>query len=452
MSEVRVGIVADDLTGATTVAACLAAKGVENVVVVSASCSEALGSCIPAVVLSTDSRALSPDDARSRVTDATRRLKESGATLFSKRIDTTLRGGIGYEIDAMLDALSGDHVAIVVPSMPGSRRIMVGGFSIIDSVLLTDTAVARDVRTPVTQPHVPTLIQAQSSHKVAEFHIDDVCAGSELLAKKLLASRNQGTRIFVVDAINDEDVNVVAQAVTGLAWDVVGVDPGPLTTAYALANGIRTAPPEAKASLRAGIALDSPGTVVVVAGSATGVTREQIAELVSQNGTFVLDVAVAPMIAGGKRYDDEYAKVMRRLEGILANDAPKVIVVVLHSSLTGELVDMNSVEDCFGIERGTGPSRLATSLGKLGSLVMRRVGESLAGVYLTGGDIMISTVRAMEAEGISLEGYVIPQSDQGHLVGGPFDDLPVVGKGGLTGDKMTAAYIVNRIFDERKVA
>lgn len=57
-----------------------------------------------------------------------------GVRYFSKRIDTTLRGGIGTEIKAMMDVVGGDAVAVVVPSMPQSRRIVVGGFSVIDGI------------------------------------------------------------------------------------------------------------------------------------------------------------------------------------------------------------------------------------------------------------------------------------------------------------------------------
>ena len=72
-----------------------------------------------------------------------------GVKYFSKRIDTTLRGGVGVEIDAMLDQLNEDTIAVVVPAMPQSRRILVGGYSVIDGVALINTPVAQDVRTPV---------------------------------------------------------------------------------------------------------------------------------------------------------------------------------------------------------------------------------------------------------------------------------------------------------------
>lgn len=63
---------------------------------------------------------------------------------------------------------------------------------------------------------------------------------------------------------------------------------------------------------------------------------------------------------------------------------------------------------------------------------------------------MVGGCRALDAHGIRLVDYVIPQADQGVILGGPFDSVPVIGKGGLTGGPMTAVQCVNRIFDERK--
>ena len=50
-------------------------------------------------------------------------------------------------------------------------------------------------------------------------------------------------------------------------------------------------------------------------------------------------------------------------------------------------------------------------------------------------------------ECIEVMDYVIPQTDVGRLVG-KYDGLPVVGKGGLTGNDNTACDIVERLFKE----
>ena len=103
------------------------------------------------LISSSNSRPLPANEAYDKVKSATIALKKMGVEYFSKRIDTTLRGGVGVEIDAMLDQMKEGTVAVVVPAMPQSRRILVGGYSVIDGVALINTPVAQDVRTPVKE-------------------------------------------------------------------------------------------------------------------------------------------------------------------------------------------------------------------------------------------------------------------------------------------------------------
>lgn len=93
-----------------------------------------------------------------------------GVKYFSKRIDTTLRGGVGVEVDAMLDQLNEDTVAVVVPAMPQSRRILVGGYSVIDGVALINTPVAQDVRTPVKENYYQDFLQARPEERSDWLH------------------------------------------------------------------------------------------------------------------------------------------------------------------------------------------------------------------------------------------------------------------------------------------
>ena len=80
--------------------------------------------------------------------------------------------------------------------------------------------------------------------------------------------------------------------------------------------------------------------------------------------------------------------------------------------------------------------------------VIERVGrEKIAGLYTTGGDTMVNVCHQLGVECIEVLDYVIPQTDIGRLVGS-YDGLPIVGKGGLTGNDHTACDIVDRLFRE----
>ena len=75
------------------------------------------------MVVSSDSRPLPKSEAQHKVSAAVKQLQARGAHYFTKRIDTTLRGGIGFEIDAMLEQLPQETVAVVVPAMPRSHGV-----------------------------------------------------------------------------------------------------------------------------------------------------------------------------------------------------------------------------------------------------------------------------------------------------------------------------------------
>ena len=162
-----IGAVADDLTGATTTGVLLARSKARTAVFFNEEAAEREGEAetLDAILVSSNSRALPAEEAYEKVSSATQALKRMGVRYFSKRIDTTLRGGIGTEIKAMMDVVGGDAVAVVVPSMPQSRRIVVGGFSVIDGIALTKTPVAQDVRTPVHESYVPQLLSRQTGDR-----------------------------------------------------------------------------------------------------------------------------------------------------------------------------------------------------------------------------------------------------------------------------------------------
>lgn len=450
-----IGIVADDLTGATTVGALIAREGVQATVLFDQTDIAASEfSDNSAMIVSTDSRALDPELAFQRVALATEALKAKGVNLFSKRIDTTLRGGIGYEVEGMLSKLGEDYLAIVVPSMPQSRRVVIEGFSLIDSLLLSRTDVAQDVRTPVRESHVPTLLGQQFTRKIEHVDIRTIMKGKQAIKHDLVEERLDGAKVFVMDAITLDDIDQIAQSVMDLGWKVVCVDPGPFTERMAVRSGaIQPAPIPDRQSCCDGEYRD--GTVVVVAGSATTVTHNQIGAVLELPGTVSVAPNVLAMLASDTSvYEDECQHILGEVRALMNTDpAPDVLVFALNTVYQGVRTPVETMESVSGLKGQQVSNQLTLRFGKLARRVLDVVGkDTCAGVYLTGGDVMVNSMRAFGAKGITLVDYVIPQVDQGVIAGGPYEGLPVVCKGGLTGDETTAVDSVNRIFHERKHA
>ncbi len=442
-----IGAVADDLTGATTTGVLLARSHAKTAVFFNEEAAiRAEGSSgMDAILISSNSRPLPPDEAYSKVKEATIALKQMGVQFFSKRIDTTCRGGIGFEIDAMLDQLSEDAVAVVVPAMPQSRRILVGGFSVIDGVALVRTPVAQDVRTPVRENYIPSLLASQTKRKVDLISLEHVLDGHEAIERAMRESIEKGAGVIVVDGITIEDVEEIARATVALNRTVLAVDPGPFTAKLAYvreqigieqANVSKEPPVEGK-------------TVLICAGSATPVTKRQMEVLCEEEGDKVLHIEVDPvkLIDGGKTAYAETDRAIEQAEKYFRNGTvPKAIL--FETALHGSLLNLEDEERKRGYENGEAANRINGGLGIIIAELLRKEGtEKIAALYCTGGDTMVYVCRALGVECLQVVDYVIPQTDLSRLVGA-YDGLPVVGKGGLTGNDHTAVDIVNRLLKE----
>lgn len=440
-----IGTVADDLTGATTTGVLLARSKARTAVffnVEAASNADAVNER-DAIIISSNSRPLPANEAYEKVKDATIALKNMGVKYFQKRTDTTMRGGIGIEIDAMLDQLSEDTVAVVVPAMPQSKRILVGGYSIIDGVALINTPVAQDVRTPVTENFIPRLLQGQTKRKVGLVTLDKVLGGDTEIAKALADERANGCQVIVVDAITLEDIENIAQACISLNWDVVTVDPGPFTSKLAYHRNLigieePNLPPDGK---------NIDGTVLIAAGSATPITKKQMEVLCRDPRHVRISVDPVALIEGGSKALGEADRAVNEAVTYLSSEVPPR-AILFETALHGELLDLDAEDNKRHYAQGMSAERINSGLGVIVAGVLEKTErEKIVGLYTTGGDTMVHVCRQLGVECIEVLDYVIPQTDIGRLVGG-YDKLPVVGKGGLTGNENTACDIVDRLFRE----
>ncbi|MEH7416644.1 four-carbon acid sugar kinase family protein [Neobacillus drentensis] len=439
----KIGIVADDLTGATTVGVLLARAGISTAAFFDEQSLDNDKGHL-AMVLSSDSRAMKKEAAQQKVKSAVIALKEKGAIHFSKRIDTTLRGGIGFEVDAMLEELASDTIAVMVPAMPQSRRVVVGGYSIIDGVALSKTPVANDVRTPITESHVPTLMALQTKHQIGLVSLGALLAGNETLKQTLQNEREKGARVIIVDAISIEDVDAIAVAVNDLNWNVLAVDPGPFTEKLATVKGYSAENHEITCGEISEEEIN--GTVIAVAGSATPVTKVQLKALSAKRWACQIPVSAESLIDTVNTAPFEVKRAVDETLRTVQGQKPNVLL--LETALTCNVLNLRAKEEEFNLQPGQAANNINNGLGEIVAEVLNSDLQDVRGIYMTGGDTMVNVLNVLGAKGIELIDYVIPQADLGRIIGGKYDGLVVVGKGGLTGAEDTAISIVKRICKE----
>jgi len=188
-------------------------------------------------------------------------------------------------------------------------------------------------------------------------------------------------------------------------------------------------------------------TVLIAAGSATPVTKKQMEVLCEDPRHVRISVDPVALIEGGDRaLDEAFKAVHKAIDYLRSEDQPRAIL--FETALHGPLLNLEEEDNKRHYAHGMSADRINAGLGMIIAQILENEGrEKIAGLYTTGGDTMVNVCGQLGVECIEVLDYVIPQTDIGRLVGS-YDGLPIVGKGGLTGNDHTACDIVTRLFKE----
>ncbi|MCW5891932.1 MAG: four-carbon acid sugar kinase family protein [bacterium] len=204
-------VLADDLTGACDVGAeLLPWRG--GVAVVWAG--EGGGTPPPQAlaVRNTQSRTLAPALAAARVHAALAPAGGFGGIVL-KKIDTGLRGVLGAELDAAMDAL-GAGEAFVLPAIPEVGRTTEGGRQMIAGVPVHETPFARDPQNPIHDASVCAVLAATSRRAAAVLDLAAVRA-PEGPAAAIAGLRADGAVVIVCDAQTEGDLERTVRVLLG---------------------------------------------------------------------------------------------------------------------------------------------------------------------------------------------------------------------------------------------
>jgi len=138
-------VIADDLTGAAEIAGAAFQYGLTAEVQMG----EARTTDADVLVLDTESRSLSKENARRAVEDACSSSKRLQMEWVYKKVDSILRGHVRTEIEVM-QRIMGMEMAVLFPANPSKKRTVVEGQYLVDGVPLHKTELAEDPDFPRT--------------------------------------------------------------------------------------------------------------------------------------------------------------------------------------------------------------------------------------------------------------------------------------------------------------
>jgi uncharacterized protein YgbK (DUF1537 family) len=246
------GAIADDFTGATDLAGLLARAGV--------SVSLRLGVPLEPPVDTTEIEIIALKCRTSPVDDAVKEtraalawLRRAGAQRFfwkyCSTFDSTAQGNIGPVAEALMADL-GVTQTIYCPAFPENGRSVFMGNLFVGEQLLAESHMKHHPLTPMRESKLLRLLAPQVTRPVGLANRTTVANGG--LSARLSELAKQGVAHVVVDAINNKDLTMIAEAcgsmplLTGgsaiaaplpMLWQALGLLPQGARTAFAAPVG-----------------------------------------------------------------------------------------------------------------------------------------------------------------------------------------------------------------------
>jgi uncharacterized protein YgbK (DUF1537 family) len=380
-------VIADDLTGAGDTGVQFARQGVPTLVTMDLDC--AFDRCdekYPVIVASTESRHLSAADAAARVERVVRRAREAGVERFYKKTDSTLRGNIGAELEALLRA-SGNRVLAFAPALPGLGRFTREGYQYFGDRLLHETAFANDPLNPITDSYIPAIIRRQSD-------IPTVIIGRD--PDEALIDARSGEWIAVFDVESDDDLCRVGDRLKRER----------LLGALAGSAGFATWLPQLLGLRRYALSNigcpSRPAQMLAVNGSLNDVSLRQIAGAEAL-GFAVVKLLPETLITEDGTRSEVASQVVGAIAGYHAQGRDVMICTVTCREDVGEYERRGGR---LGLHQGQLHRCIAENTAKIVSEILAQMRFELLTVF--GGDTLAAIVRAMRWQGLLPRREILP--------------------------------------------
>lgn len=426
LEKQRCLIIADDLTGGADAGVQFAKRGLKTLLIPFPGEGSVPLAARPAqdvLVINTITRGLPPAAAFDILSALLKSFDPKRFPILYKKIDSTLRGNIGAEIDAIL-AETELPLCFLAPSYPEQNRFLKAGIMMVGDKPVALTEAATDAATPVRESNVANLLARQTSLSIGRMDWTDVASGKEALRRAVERERKAGRRIIAFDAVSRQDLATIAEV--ALSMETVPL----LAGSAGLAGEVSRILAPARINAESG-RQRTFRHVLIIGGSASAVTHAQLQRL--HDGGLPSFELPKNLVSGDGGTEIEGRRKLARLLG---------------SALAGGSVVFRTFA-----ERWTGdgavpiPQRITRVMAGVTLEALREIGVDAGNLalILTGGDTALSVLQFLDYQGIELEGELLDGIVRGNLRGGPWDGLTVVTKAGAFGKEDALVRIVERL-------
>jgi 4-hydroxythreonine-4-phosphate dehydrogenase len=359
---------------------------------------------VEVAVVDSETRNMNADAAADRLLQWAADLASFKSRLCYKKVDSTLRGPIGAEVEVLMQN-GGFDLCLMVPALPTAGRCTVGGYHLLNGVPVDRTAMGRDIGAPVTDAYVPRLLGATTALTVGCLDLGVVEQGPEAIVDEIARLRQRPCRVIVCDAAAPADLEAIAQAAAQLETTPLLCGSAGLAEPLAAAFGLK-AGGHSLAPLEGG-----PGPVLILVGSNQALTQEQI------------------KVAGLRGW-------------VIEPDATEPAKGLQAALLKGEhaVLRLDTLDRDMGLEVVQQGVRLLATQGRRLCTLAKP-----AGLAVTGGGTGVEVLAALEARQVEIVEPLEENVPLCRVGDGPFAGLPLVTKAGALGSLEVFTKAVDRL-------
>ncbi len=384
-----IGIIADDLTGANDTALQFHLKGCNTQILLDYSVIPVGKANTQAWAISTETRNKPSEECVGIVKEAAKSLIENlNIEYLYKKIDSTLRGHIAQETLAVLEVMKGD-AAVIVPAFPAEGRTTIGGYHLLKGMPIERTDVARDPHYPISQSHIPTLLQQQIDNPeiVAHIPLITVVKGAGPILIELKKLIEEGKKLIVADAVTTTDMEQIALAIEKCTSKIL-----PCGAAGLAQVMTKCWLPDTKYQHITKVIPPLP--VLIISGSKTGLSKVQLKKLAEfdEFDSYIAELSLEQIL--NKPEDSFIEKIKEHL------DTEKIVAVHF-----AEYEDENAKAEEVGIFPGSIPNLLMEYLAFFCAKIVKK--QNLI-FLIIGGETSYKCCNALGSRHLQLIDQVEP--------------------------------------------
>lgn len=280
---IKLGIIADDFTGATDIASFIALSGWRVIQLNGIPDAPVDTAGLDALVISLKSRSCPASDAVELSKKAARWLLAQGCQRlyfkYCSTFDSTELGNIGPVTDMLL-AETNIKMAVLCPALPVNERVVFQGHLFVKGQLLNESGMQNHPLTPMKDANLKRFMEKQASGSCGLVSLQVINRGTEAIQAALNELEDIGKRYAILDAVTDEDLIHIAAA---LPEKIL------LTGGSGLAGALASLQPNNNQN-NDDLLPQKEGRSVILAGSCSNMTNRQVGIYRERSSSIAIDV------------------------------------------------------------------------------------------------------------------------------------------------------------------